>query len=80
MTKKNLFSGFPKETIKFLQDLKKNNDKSWFNRNKKNYELYFLEPAKQFVTAIAPELEKISPDINALPVINKSIFKNMLSI
>jgi len=75
MTKKADFKGFPKESIKFLKDLKKNNDKSWFNQNRQKYELFFLKPAKDFITAIAPKLEKVFPDINAFPAVNKSIFK-----
>lgn len=28
------FNGFPKEGIKFLKDLSKNNTREWFHRNK----------------------------------------------
>jgi uncharacterized protein (DUF2461 family) len=32
------FSGFPRETVKFFRDLEKNNEKQWFEENKKVYQ------------------------------------------
>ncbi|MCD4657802.1 MAG: DUF2461 domain-containing protein [Planctomycetes bacterium] len=75
MTESTKFNGFPKETLKFLKDLSKNNDKVWFNQNRKKYELFFLKPAKDFISAIEPKLERKFSGINAIPAVNKSIFK-----
>ncbi len=75
MTKEVKFNGFPKETVKFLKDLAKNNEKPWFNANRKKYELFFLKPAKDFIVAMSEKLEKLSSDIQGIPAVNKSIFK-----
>jgi uncharacterized protein (TIGR02453 family) len=51
-----------KQTIKFLKDLKANNHKTWFDANKKVYEVAranYLE----FVDALIIELGKIDPSI-----------------
>lgn len=69
------FNGFPKEGIKFLKDLARNNTKEWFNRNKKYYEEYLVNPAKNFVTAMGEKLRAISPDLVADPAVNKSLFR-----
>ncbi|MHA1207125.1 MAG: DUF2461 family protein, partial [Candidatus Hodarchaeales archaeon] len=45
----NKFSGFPNETLEFLTNLKLNNNREWFNRHKKQYQEFILEPAKSFV-------------------------------
>jgi uncharacterized protein (TIGR02453 family) len=69
------FDGFPKETIRFLSTLKKNNDKKWFDAHREDYEQSFLEPAKKFVEAIAPRLRKIDRSIQAEPKVNGSIMR-----
>lgn len=69
------FHGFPKETIKFFRDLKKHNEKQWFEENRQLYEQKVLEPAKAFVMAIGSRLAEISPKVVADPRINQSIFR-----
>ena len=69
------FTGFPKETIRFLAGLHKNNNKVWFEGHREDYEAYFMEPAKAFVVAIAPRLCKLDPAINAEPRVNASILR-----
>lgn len=69
------FSGFSKETIKFFEDLTTNNNKTWFNENKKDYEKYVMEPARTFVIKMGERLYELSPDINAIPLVNKSLFR-----
>jgi uncharacterized protein (TIGR02453 family) len=69
------FQGFPKETIKFISGLSKNNNKKWFEEHRKEYEEFYVQPAKAFVVAAGQELEKIAPNINYEPRINGSIFR-----
>jgi len=52
-------------TIKFLKDLKKNNNKPWFEKNKSAY-LDAKEDVEQFVGQVIEGLGKIDPDIAAL--------------
>src|SRR5690242_9527174 len=69
------FQGFPKGTVQFLSALRKNNDKAWFDAHRADYEDCYVEPAKAFVAAIAPRLEKLDPRIQAEPKVNGSILR-----
>lgn len=66
---------FPGSPIKFLTALSKNNNKVWFEKNRDRYNLELLQPAVQFVIDLGEELVKLSPRINAIPKIDKSIFR-----
>jgi uncharacterized protein (TIGR02453 family) len=75
MTEHIEFAGFPRECISFLSSLKENNNKSWFDAHRNEYELRFMEPARSFVTAMGEELKHLVPGIHADPRSNKSIFR-----
>lgn len=66
---------FPQSTIKFLTTLSKNNNKEWFEKYRVRYDLELLQPAMQFVIDIGEKLFHLSPNINAIPKIDKSIFR-----
>jgi len=55
------FAGFPKELYSFLQDLKKNNNRDWFEANKDRYVRYAKEPTMAFIEAMRDRLHDISP-------------------
>ena len=55
------FQRFEPSLGKFLKDLKKNNNRPWFQANKDRYEREVLEPALAFIRAMGPKLRKISP-------------------
>ena len=57
------FSGFPPEGIQFLADLAANNNRQWFEANKKTYQEQLLKPAQSFVLALGERLRQISPAI-----------------
>ncbi len=57
------FDGFNEGLIRFLGQLKRNNTRAWFERNKTRYEAEVREPVLAFIRAIAPRLERISPYI-----------------
>jgi uncharacterized protein (TIGR02453 family) len=69
------FEGFPKQSVTFLTDLKKNNNKDWFHREKQGYETYIMEPARTFVVEMGRRLRSIAPHINAIPKVNQSLFR-----
>ena len=69
------FKGFPKETVKFFEDLKKNNSKEWFEAHKKDYEQYVKRPAEDFVIAMGKKLQQLSPHFRAIPKVNQSLFR-----
>src|SRR5258708_144587 len=51
----------------FLRQLKRHNDRKWFQENKARYEADVRDPALQFIEAIGPGLRKISPHLVADP-------------
>jgi len=61
------FAGFPAGCIPFLEALRRNNDREWLAARKDEYETQVREPALAFVAAMAPALERIAPDFNAIP-------------
>lgn len=66
---------FPQSTIDFLVKLSKNNSKEWFEVNRERFNADFLAPALQFVIDMGEKLSALSPNINAIPKIDKSIFR-----
>src|SRR5213594_2888086 len=58
---------FSSQFFTFLKDLKKNNNREWFTRNKRRYEKQLLEPSLRFVKDVAPRLRTISPYLVADP-------------
>lgn len=70
-----LFTGFPVRGIEFLQQLKQNNSRPWFEEHKSDYEHYLLEPARLFVLALGEKLQSIAPNIQYDPRTDKSIFR-----
>ncbi|UCE06537.1 MAG: DUF2461 domain-containing protein [bacterium] len=69
------FNGFQKETIQFYQDLTLNNDKLWFEQNRKIFDEQVMKPAQAFVVELGERLESIAPNIVADPRRDKSIFR-----
>jgi uncharacterized protein (TIGR02453 family) len=54
------FEGMPKDFFAFFRELKKNNNRIWFEDNKQRYRDSVQAPMSEFVSAMAPRLKKIS--------------------
>jgi uncharacterized protein (TIGR02453 family) len=54
-------SFFQPDLFKFLRQLKRNNDREWFTKNKARYQQVVVDPAMQFISGFALHLEKLSP-------------------
>ncbi len=67
------FVGFPKEGIKFLRSLKKNNNREWFAKHKTEYEEFVKLPFQSLIAALKPPLEKIMPEIDIHP--KRNVFR-----
>src|SRR5271165_3853629 len=52
---------FSPEAFVFLRQLKRNNDREWFAKNKARYQTSIVEPALSFIGNFAPQLGRISP-------------------
>ena len=69
------FSGFSKETLPFLQAIRENNNKEWFEAHKKEYQELILEPSRAFVVEMGEHLMALEPTLHAIPKINGSLFR-----
>ena len=56
---------FKPEYFKFLRDLKRHNDRTWFADNKARYEDALRQPYLRLIADLAPPLGKISPHYRA---------------
>jgi len=69
------FKGFSKKTLPFLESIRNNNNKEWFELHRDEYENYILEPSRAFVEEFGEHLQALEPTINFSPKINKSLFR-----
>lgn len=60
-------SFFTRQSLKFLSDLARNNDKTWFQAHRQEYERHVREPFQRLLLALQPLLETISPQFRADP-------------
>jgi uncharacterized protein (TIGR02453 family) len=56
---------FDEETFSFLRELRRNNDRAWFNANKQRYEESVKEPFLRLIEDVGPELRKVSRNLVA---------------
>lgn len=67
---------FDDDLYEYLADLADNNERAWFNANKKRYEGTIKEPSLQFIRDFAPKLADISPHFTAIPkAVGGSLFR-----
>ena len=66
-------TGFTKETFDFLTELKVNNTKEWFERNKARYEEHWVAAAVGFINAVSPMMEGLDPMHKTKAKINGSL-------
>lgn len=67
------FSGFSESTVRFLAELSRNNDRSWFEAHREDCESAVITPAKEFVGALGPLLKQLDSKIQAIPRVLGSI-------
>lgn len=70
-----VFHGFSQELFKFLSDLEKNNNVEWFRSNRSRYEEFLVDPARAYVTEVAPFLNRINPAIRTEPKFNQTLMR-----
>ena len=61
------YAGFKAETVAFLEQLSKNNNREWFKANKTRYEEQVLDVALRFIQSMQDPLVEIAPNFVALP-------------
>jgi uncharacterized protein (TIGR02453 family) len=67
------FDGFPKEGLRFLKLLRKNNNRTWFNAHKAEYEDYVKLPMQSLIVALRPHVQAFAPEIDFNP--KRSMFR-----
>jgi len=70
---KRRFKGFSPQTLRFLRGLKANNDKSWFEAHRADYEQYVLGPLRDLVTDLGDCMLDIDPRFEITPAVNRTI-------
>lgn len=61
------FSGFTPETIQFLNDLKENNFREWFEDHREVYEIELLQPYRALANTLSPAMHNIDPTFEFRP-------------
>ncbi|WP_304543366.1 DUF2461 domain-containing protein [Sulfurimonas microaerophilic] len=69
------FSGFSEKTLAFLESIRQNNNKEWFEAHKSEYTDLILNPSRAFVKEMGEHLMALEPTINFAPKINQSLFR-----
>jgi uncharacterized protein (TIGR02453 family) len=59
----NAFEGFPPETLRFLRQLKRNNNREWFLAHKDVYESKVKAPMTELVLALGQEMQQSDPEL-----------------
>jgi uncharacterized protein (TIGR02453 family) len=67
------FEGFPKECIGFLKQLKRNNNREWFEKHREEYEQHAKNPMLSFIAALQPAFARFAPEFDLNP--KRSIFR-----
>jgi uncharacterized protein (TIGR02453 family) len=67
------FEGFPADGINFLKQLKRNNNRPWFEKHKEEYESYVKLPMQSLIAALQPHFLKFAPEFDLNP--KKSFFR-----
>ena len=67
------FPGFPPETLKFLRQLKKNNNRPWFQEHKEVYEEKVRQPMIDLVIALGGAMQAFAPEMVVDP--RKAVYR-----
>lgn len=59
----NGFGGFPPETLRFLRQLKRNNNREWFLAHKDVYEMKVKAPMIELVLALGKAMQHLAPEL-----------------
>ena len=68
---KSSFEGFPPEALKFLRQLKRNNNRDWFLAHKDVYEQKVKAPMTDLVMELGYQLQQTAPELNVNPKLRR---------
>ena len=64
------FKGFPREGVAFLRQLKRNNNRDWFQAHKDGFARWVRAPMEELVNAIGEGLRQFAPEMVADPKVS----------
>jgi len=67
------FTGFSQQGLNFLQQVRIENDKAWFDANRGIYDRELLTPFRMLVDALSPTMLMIDPQFETRPAIGKTL-------
>ena len=67
------FEGFPKECLQFLKQLKRNNNRKWFEKHKLEFDQNVKTPMLSFIAALQPRFIQFAPEFDLNP--KRSMFR-----
>ena len=67
------FSGFTPESLSFFESLAANNNKTWFEDHRDDFEQYLMEPLKNLVSDLSGAMLAIDPELMTIPAVDKTI-------
>ncbi len=67
------FHGFAQEGLDFLQQVRIENDKTWFDEHRFIYDRSLLAPFRALVEALAPVMLELDPLLETRPAIGKTL-------
>lgn len=76
-SKKLRFDGFSLETLKFLSELRENNNKEWFETHKQEYQKYLLEPLQYLAIDLSEDMLAIDPMLVVGPKAVSRIYRDV---
>ncbi|MGC6231935.1 MULTISPECIES: DUF2461 domain-containing protein [Hafnia] len=71
--KETTFSGFTQQGLNFLQQVRVENSKEWFEENRSVYNQHVLTPFRALVDELATPMLKIDPQFETRPAIGKTL-------
>ncbi len=66
-------SKFSEQTLSFLRSLEENNNKTWFESHRSEYEAHLLNPFRELAENLQDTIRSIDPHLETTPAVNKTI-------
>jgi len=67
------FKGFPKAGVEYLRSLKRNNNRTWFEKHKSEFESEVKFPMQCLIASLQPYFESFAPEYDVNP--KRSLFR-----
>ena len=67
------FEGFSRKTTTFLKNLKRNNNRPWFEKHREEFERDVKLPMQSMIVALQPHFHRFAPEVEVHP--KRSLFR-----